>query len=365
MNINELLQDNRKLVESFGAKPVSDLKDVPDFYTFKRGLVYSHRDFDDYYSSLKSHADDCTIVSGFNASGTIHLGHKAVFDTNLFFQKKYGMELFVPISDDESYVSGKVKTQEEGLKNSINLVRELVAYGFDPSKTNFVIDQIYTNIYNLAIKLSKRSTISTMKATYGYTDENNPGLMFYPAIQAAHVLLPQEEHGYKRVLVPIGPDEDAHLRICRDLASKEGYVSPAVLHLAFVPGTDGEKMSKSRNNAIFLKDSPKAIREKVSKAFSGGADTIQNHRKYGGNPDNDVSCIYLRNYFLDDSESKKLFEDYRSGSILSGEVKELFSEKVIEFTQDFQSRLDGIKISDVKHSILSNNDLFSVKLSGF
>ena len=80
---------------------MSKLKEVPDFYTFQRGLVYSHRDFQPFFSAL-NRGEKYAILSGFNASGTIHLGHKPVFDTNLFFQKKYGIPVFIPISDDES-----------------------------------------------------------------------------------------------------------------------------------------------------------------------------------------------------------------------------------------------------------------------
>jgi len=192
MDLKKLEEDNRKLVEKFGAGAISKLKELPDFYTFKKGLIYSHRDFEGFFSALKE-GEKCAIVSGFNASGTIHIGHKPVFDTNLYFQKKYGIPVFIPISDDESYVTGKVNSQEEALKNSLELAKELIAYGFDPKKTYFIIDQIYTNIYNLAIKLSKKVNYSEIKATYGYKPEENIGLHFYPAVQSAHILFPQEK----------------------------------------------------------------------------------------------------------------------------------------------------------------------------
>ena len=131
MDNNELLADNRKLVERFGAEPISTIKELPDFYSFTNELFYSHREFDKFLHALDK-GEKCAIVSGFNASGTIHIGHKVVFDTNLFFQKKYGIPVFIPISDDESYVTGKVKDQEEALKYSIELAKELLAYGFDP-----------------------------------------------------------------------------------------------------------------------------------------------------------------------------------------------------------------------------------------
>lgn len=349
----KLLEDNEKLVREFGASPLSSLRDVPDCYTFKKGLVYSHRDFDKFYRAIKK-GEKCAIVSGFNASGTIHLGHKAVFDTNLYFQKKYGIPVFIPISDDESYVSGKVKNQEEALKYSLELAKELMAYGFNPHKTFFIIDQIYTNIYNLAIKLSRKINISEIKATYGYKNEENIGLHFYPAIQSAHILFPQEKFGIKHVLVPIGPDEDAHIRICRDIASREGYEKPAILHASFLPGIDGEKMSKSKNNAIFLKEDTKSIINKISKAYSGGQKTTEEHRKLGGNPDVDVSCQYLSKFFFNEKESRILFDNYRKGEILSGEVKKMLSDKVIGLIKIFQKRLKEIKEEDLKKSILTN-----------
>jgi len=346
--------DNKKLIEEFGAQPIENLKEKPDFYTFNSGVLASHRDFDKFFSALKK-GEKCAIVSGVNASGTLHLGHKAVFDTNLFFQKKYDIPIFIPISDDESYVSGKVKTQEEALQNSMKLAKEMLAYGFDPKKTYFIIDQIYTNIYNLAIKLSKKVTLSEIKSTYGYQNEDNPGLYFYPTVQSAHILLPEEKYGIKNVIVPIGPDEDAHIRICRDLAAKFNYNKPSILHSKFLPGTDGAKMSKSKGNAIFLNDDEKAIRKKIASAFSGGQKTIEEHKKLGGNPDVDVSCIYLKYLFLNEKESKKLFDDYRKGKLLTSEVKKIFADKVVSFIKEFQNNLKKVSDKNVEKSILRNS----------
>jgi|TARA_Y100000310_G_scaffold54553_1_gene49988 tryptophanyl-tRNA synthetase len=355
MDMSKKGDDNGKLMKDFGADSFDKIKDKPDFYTFQNGLIVSHRDFDKFFSALKK-GEKCAIVSGFNASGTIHLGHKAVFDTNLYFQKEYGIPVFIPISDDESYVAGKVKGQKEALENSMELAKELLAYGFDPKKTYFIIDQIYTNIYNLAIKLSKKINYSEIKATYGYKPEDNIGLHFYPAIQSAHIIFPQEKFNIKNVLVPIGPDEDAHLRICRDIASRLNYNKPAVIHSEFLPGIDGGKMSASRpHTAIFLKDSEKEIRKKIGKAFSGGKETMEEHKKLGGNPDVDISYLYLKKLFLTKKESKKLAEDYKKGKILSGEMKKMFADKAVEFVKKFQSNLKKVSDKDVDKAILKND----------
>ncbi len=353
MELNKIPQENLDLVEKFGAQAMSELKDAPDFYTFNKGLIYSHRDFDRFMQALKK-GEKCAIVSGANASGTLHIGHKVVFDTNLYFQKKYGIPIFIPISDDESYVTGKVKTQEEGLKYSLELAREMLAYGFDPKKTYFIIDQIYTNIYNLAIKLSRHVTMSEIKASYGYQMENNPGLFFYPAVQSAHILLPQEQFGIKHVLVPIGPDEDTHIRICRDIASRKGYEKPSIIHAKFLPGLDGEKMSKSKNNAIFLRDDEKTIRKKVNMAFSGGQPTVEEHRKLGGNPDVDVSLFYLKTFFLDEKETAKVTKEFKEGKLLSGEMKKIFADKAVSVLDEFHKKLAKTTIEDATKCLLKN-----------
>lgn len=352
--VNPLLEDNEKLITAFGASRASDLKDIPECYTFEKGLIYSHRDFDKFFAALKK-GEKCAIVSGANASGTLHLGHKVVFDTNLFFQKKYGIPVFVPISDDESYVAGKVETQEQALEFSKKLARQFLAYGFDPKKTYFIIDQIYTNIYNLAVKLSKKINYSEIKATYGYSPDNNIGLHFYPAVQSAHILFPQEKFGIKNVLVPIGPDEDAHIRICRDIAARMNYTKPAIVHLKFLPGLDGEKMSKSRNNAIFLQDDEKTIKKKVNAALSGGQKTIEEHRKLGGNPEVDMSFQYLKAFFLTEKEANELEKKYKKGEILSGEMKKIFQDKLTKELLNFQERDKKVSEKELNSCIMKND----------
>ena len=345
---------NEKLINEFGAKPIDNLSSAPDFYTFQTGVLASHRDFDKFFSALKK-GEKCAILSGLNASGTLHLGHKAVFDTNLYFQKKYNLSVFIPLSDDESYLTGKVKDQKQALSNSLKLAKQLLAYGFNPKRTFFIIDQIYTNIYNLAIKLSKKITLSEIKATYGYKNEDNPGLYFYPAIQAAHILFPQEILKIKNVLVPIGPDEDAHFRIARDLSSRFNYHKPSTIHSKFLPGINGEKMSTSLpHTAIFLHDTEKDIRNKINKAFSGGQKTLDLHRKKGGNPDVDVSFLYLKYLFLKPKESESLAKQYKSGKLQSSKLKELFTKHTLSFINQFQSNLKQIKDKDIDKCILKN-----------
>ncbi len=350
-----LAEDNVRLVEKFGASRVSELASTPDFYTFTNGLMHSHRDFHLFYARLLK-GEKSAVVSGLNASGTIHLGHIPVLDTNMFFQREHGAEVFIPISDDESYVSLKVKTQEEALGHALRLARSMLAYGFDPKRTRIIIDQLYTDIYNTAVKLSRGVTMSELKSVYSYTNDQNIGLHFYPAIQSAHIVLPHE-FGIRNTIVPIGPDEDAHLRVCRDVAGKFGYEKPAVLHTRFLPGLDGDKMSKSRGNAVYLLDGEKEIRRKIMSAYSGGQASAEEHRRLGGDPDVDVSFMYLKSYFLKPREAKRLHDDYRKGRLLSGEMKTMFLERVMERVGEFRRRYDKVTAKDIDRVLLKNEDI--------
>jgi len=351
--------EHRRLVKDFGASYTKDLKDVPEYRSFESGLLFSHRDFDEFFRKLKK-GEKVAIVSGLNPSCALHIGHKGVFDTNIFFQKKYGIDVFIPLSDDESYLAGKIPDQKTGLKNAQHLVKQLLALGFDPKKTKFVIDQIYTEIYNLAIKFSKLVTRSTIKATYGHSDEVNIGLQFYPCVQAAHILMPLYL-GYKHVLVPISIDEDMHLRISRDIAGKLNLPKPAVLHSAFMPGVDGEKMSKSRpDTAIFLDDDLKSVKKKVMRAFSGGRGSLEEHRKYGGIPENDVALKYLTAYFLSQKDADKLEAEYKKGKVLSSELKEMLYKELEKFLTDYKKRFAKISDKDANSVIIKNKDFHLV-----
>lgn len=336
--MKNLLEDNVKLVKEFGASPISGMKGIPDFYTFNRGLIYSHRDFDVFMKAMKQRKK-LAIVSGFNASGSLHIGHKALFETNLFFQKKYGLDVFIPISDDESYVAGKIDTQKEGFDNAMLIAKQLLAFGFDPKKTFFIIDQVFTDIYNLAIKLSRGTTMSTLKATYGYSMESNPGLYFYPCVQAAHILLPLEGDfgSHFMTLVPIGPDEDSHIRISRDLASKFGYSKSAILHLCFIPALDGKKMSKSNpETAIFYTDGPTDIKRKIYNAFTGGKETKELQLSKGGNPKVCVVYKYLESFYL---PPEKRFTVCKK---LCGECKKELVDYIVKDLEEFNRKLKKV-----------------------
>ncbi|MEM4589731.1 MAG: tryptophan--tRNA ligase [Candidatus Micrarchaeia archaeon] len=331
----------QKLIEEFGTQPISTIKKLPNYKAFRRGFVFSHRDFDKFLSAIEK-GDKASIITGVNASGSLHLGHKWTMDLVVALQKEYNLPVLLTISDDEAYVTGKTKDQKESLENAKLIAAQLLALGFDPKKTRILIHQQYTKIYNLAIKLSRHCTMNEIKAIYGFDMSKNPGQWFYPVVQAADILLPQELEGPHHVLVPIAIDQDPHLRLARDIADRAGFIKPATVHMRFLRGLKGgSKMSKSKpGSAIFLDEDPKKAAKLCMQALTGGQPTVEEQRKYGGDPEKSVVIEYLGAHFIEsDSEFQKLKDDYRAGKILDGETKQLLAFHVEKYLNEFQPKV--------------------------
>lgn len=347
--------DYEKLIKEFGTQPISTVnaKELNDINGFRNGIVFSHRDFDKFLAAIKR-KEDVAILTGINASGSLHLGHKLTFDIVRDLQKKFNIPVFIPISDDESYVCDKIKDQKEGLKNSKLIASQMIALGFDMKMTKIFIHQQYTKIYNLAVKLSRGATLSTIKAIYGFDDSTNAGLMFYPCIQAADILLPELEGfgGKKPVLVPIGIDQDPHVRLSRDLAEKFGYVKPSTIHVKYLSGLRGGKMSKSREGStIFLDEKPEIAAKYCMNALTGGQATIEEQKKLGGNPEKCVVFEYLSAMFYDDRQIEQLKERCKSGKIMCGECKKILADNIKKFLTDFQANVKKAEGQVDKHLI--------------
>ena len=167
-------------------------------------------------------------------------------------------------------------------------------------------------------------------------------------MQIAPCFLPSELKG-KNIpcLIPAAIDQDDYWRPARDVAPKLGFYKPAQIHCKMFPGLQGPegKMSSSEpTTAVFTTDSPDQVKQKIMKyAYSGGRDTIAEHRKLGGNPDVDVSYQWLTFFEEDDKKLKKIYDDYKSGKLLTGELKQILIEKLNSFLKEHQRKREKAK----------------------
>jgi len=304
-------------------------------FMLSRGVFFANRDMnwllDEYEKGNKFF-----LYTGRGPSGPIHLGHLGTWAFTKWLQDKFNVELWFQFTDDEKFWFNK-KPMEEIQKWTYENMLDVIALGFNPKNTHFLIDTKHAGLlYPEAIKVAKKINFSTIKAAFGFTDSNNIGSIFYTAMQTVPVFLPNILRKENRpCLIPLAIDQDVHFRISRDVVEKLGYHKPAILHSKFMPpltGMEGKMSSSEDNLSILTTDSEKEIETKIRKyAFSGGRSTIEEHRKKGGNPDVDVSYQWLTYFEDNDEKLKKIYDDYKSGSLLTSELKQILIDKLNAF----------------------------------
>lgn len=312
-------------------------------FMLRRGIFFAHRDMnwllDEYEKGNKFF-----LYTGRGPSGKVHLGHLFPWVFTKWIQEKFGAELWFQMTDDEKFVFGD-KGLEEINKLAYDNALDVVAVGFDPKKTKILVDTDDAGVmYKEAIKVSKKITFSMVKSSFGFTNENNIGEIFYTSMQAVPAFLPSVLKQKKiPCLIPHAVDQDPHFRLTRDILPKLGFYKPASIQCSFLPpltGVSGKMSSSSaaEEHVIYTTDSPEEVERKIKKhAFSGGQPTLEEQRKKGGNPDIDVSFQYLRMFFEpDDRKLQKIQDDYIIGRLLTGELKEILIEKVNAFLKEHQ-----------------------------
>ncbi len=335
--------DYNKLIEYFGTKPITKeilekLKKHKELHVMlRREFYFSHRDLDLILKDYES-GRGFFLYTGLAPSGEMHIGHLLSFYMIKWFQEVFKVNVYIQVPDEEKFLARDIalgsaeNLAEKGIEN-------IAALGFDPNRTFIFRDTEYIkHLYKPAIKIAKRINFSTARAVFGFDNQTNVGLAFYPALQIVPTFFEKS-----RCLIPAGIDQDPYWRVQRDIAEVLGYKKAAAIHSKFLPPLTGPagKMSASKTEtAIFLSDSPDTVKNKIIKyAFSGGAATTAEHRKSGGNPDVDVAFQWLHILFEEnDKKIEQIRQDYKSGQLLTGELKQILIEKLNKFLESYNKQ---------------------------
>jgi tryptophanyl-tRNA synthetase len=270
----------------------------------------------------------------------MHIGHIIPFYFTKWLQETFDTRVYLQITDDEKFLEEKRNlTFEDTQRWAIDNTLEIAAVGFDPDKTFILQDtEFIGHAYPLVLKIARKVNFSTAKSVFGFTGETNIGFSFYPSIQILPSLLEN-----RRCLIPSAIDQDPYWRIQRDIAESMGYYKAAAVHSKFLPPLTGmkDKMSSSKpETAIYLHDDNETVRNKVYRyAFSGGQATKEEHRKKGGDPDVDVPFQWLYMFFEpDERRIEQIRTEYKSGKMLTGDLKNILIEKVTRFLDEHRQR---------------------------
>ncbi|XP_047337840.1 tryptophan--tRNA ligase, cytoplasmic-like [Impatiens glandulifera] len=336
--------DYDKLIDKFGCQRLDQqlidrvhrITSRPPHVFLRRGVFFAHRDFNEILDAFEKGQKFYLYTGRGPSSEALHLGHLIPFMFTKYLQDAFKVPLVIQLTDDEKCM-WKNLSVEECKRLARENAKDIIACGFDISKTFIFQDFNYVGgaFYENMVRINKCVTYNKVVGIFGFSGEDHIGKISFPSVQAAPSFtssFPHLFHGNNniRCLIPCAIDQDPYFRMTRDVAPRLGYHKPALIESSFFPALQGEngKMSASDpNSAIYVTDSEKEIKNKVNRyAFSGGQDSIENHRKYGANLEVDISVKYLSFFLEDDVELEHIKQEYGAGRMLTGEVKKRLTE---------------------------------------
>ena len=416
-------QDYARLRDEFGIEAFTEhqWQSLPKPHRLlRRGVVFGHRDFSLINDAIQQ-KKPWAILTGLMPSGKMHLGHKMIIDEVIYYQS-IGADVFIAVADIESY-----GTRGYSLKQTKDLavheyIKNYIALGLTPNRCRIYFQSTNPDVKDLAYLLGKKVNWSQMTATYGFNGQTNMTHVLSPLIQTGdilHVQLPQHG-GIRPVLVPVGVDQDPHIRLSRDIAKAHrlynvtktkddkigvfvktdyhvedlldnaehilrnndfsslkritdykaiyiedatedhiqqidellaysetdfdgyGFLPPAATFHRFMTGLTGEKMSSSKpESAIFLTDTPEEATKKIMHAKTGGAVSLEQQKKDGGNPDECMIYeLFLYHLIEDDEALHEIYSTCRNGERMCGHCKKQAAERMASFLTDIATKRD-------------------------
>ena len=272
------------------------------------------------------------ILTGIQSTGTPHLG-------NILGAILPAIELSEN-SDNESYLFianlhtlTQIKNAEELRHNTYSVAATWLACGLDIDKTVFYRQSDIPQVTELAWYLNCFFPYQRLKLAHGFKDKAdrlddvNSGLFMYPMLMAADILL------YDAEIIPVGKDQVQHIEFTRDVASRfhakmgDAFVLPEEKlqeDTMLIPGTDGEKMSKSRGNFINIFLPEKQLRKKVM-SIETDSTPLEEPKDW-----KTCNCFALYNIMASEEQISTMKANYESGNYGYGHAKQALFELMLE-----------------------------------
>lgn len=266
------------------------------------------------------------VLSGIQPTGRFHWGNYfGAIRQYIALQDQYEAYYFIA----NLHALTTIRNAEELRQNTLDAAIDLLALGLDPDKAALFVHSDVPEVTELCWILMTGTPLGLLERCHAYKEKKakgltaDAGLFTYPVLMAADIL------AYDSHLVPVGEDQVQHIEVTRDLARSfnhhfgETFTMPKAHVLdtsARVPGTDGEKMSKSYGNTIEIFEDPKSMRKKVMRM-----QTDSRPMEQPKDPQTD-HLFQLYSLFAGDSEREAMAATYRQGGFGYGMVKKALAD---------------------------------------
>ncbi len=286
------------------------------------------------------------ILTGDRPTGRLHLGHY-IGSLQARATLQHEFETFLIIADLHMLTTKNEKADIDAVdENARQMVLDYLACGIDPSLVTIYLQSAVHEVYEMNTIFQNLVTVPRLErlpslkdmARAAHKEEMPYGLLGYPVLQAADILMPRAH------LVPVGKDNLAHVEITREIARRFNALygevfpvpDPMIPDIGTLVGTDGQaKMSKSLGNAILLSDDAATVRRKV---FSMYTDPNRISADIPGRVEGNPVFIYHDAFNPDKAEVEDLKDRYRRGQVGDVEVKEKLNSALNQFLTPIRQR---------------------------
>ncbi len=294
------------------------------------------------------------VLSGIQPTGPIHWGN--------YFG---AIRQYIALQDnDQAYyfianlhALTTVREGEKLRRYTFDIATDLLALGLDPNKAALFVQSDLPEVSELCWLLMTGAPMGLLERCHAYKDKKakgltaDAGLFTYPVLQAADIL------AYDSDLVPVGEDQVQHIEVCRDLAGSfnhqfgDVFVLPkahVLDHLARVPGTDGEKMSKSYNNTLAVFEDAKVQRKQIMRIVTDSRPMDQSKEPAG-------DVLYdLYSLVATESQREEMAALYRRGGFGYGGIKKALADAAEKYWAEPRARRAELAAKpDYVHQVLA------------
>jgi len=340
-----LEEDYARLIKEFGIEEITESlrQKMLNNRFIRRKIIFGHRDLNLVFKAIEKE-QPWAVMSGIKPSGPFHLGTLTTALEIVEFQKMGG-KAFYAIADIESWEDNGIPW-DEAEAAAVDNIADILALGLDPSPEKAYIWRQSKEpiVKDVCFKVSRLVTQNMLNAIYG---ERTFGLYISSLIQVGDIILPQVLDGLQPTVVPVGIDQDPHIRLTRDLTRRnyKKFFLPGATYHYLLAGIDGsEKMAKRNPNSYFTFNEPyESIERKIKGALTGGRRNLKEQRELGGEPQKCMIYKILMYHFEEDDE--KLANDFEmcvKGELMCGDHKQECIEKVLKFIENHRKKKEKL-----------------------
>ncbi|OYV03510.1 tryptophan--tRNA ligase [candidate division bacterium WOR-3 4484_18] len=299
------------------------------------------------------------ILSGYRPTGMIHLGNYFGSLVNwIRLQSEY--DCYFEVADYHALTTYYQHTDELP-DYKVEMARDWLAAGLSHEKATIFIQSLVPEHAELHVLLSmlvpvpwleRNPTVKEMIRDMNLQDNITYGLLGYPVLQAADILI------YKAECVPVGQDQLPHVELAREIAKRFNHLygktfpvpEPMLSQHPKVPGIDGRKMSKSLQNAIFIRDTYKDIKRKVYQAFTDPKKIRL------GDPGHPEGCVvFAYHNLVNKDEIDQIEADCKSGKLGCVECKKRCAHAIYEFLIPVRENLQNFTPERTKEILVEGS----------